>query len=159
MSNDDVVRDFQTAAVDNLGRLLDAASTAVNAELMVRLAAAGFMSIRPAHVSVFAGLQPGGIQITALAAHAGMSRQAMSVLVREVESLGYLRVTADPTDRRALRVELTELGERFCRAAIDISAQINAQFEQLWTPAELAALRTRLREAAATFSAAEGQAS
>src|SRR5687767_12312892 len=112
---------------------------------MTRLAAAGHPLIRPSHVAVFAGLEPGGSQITALAQHAGVSRQALSSLVREVESLGYVRTSPDPTDRRAVRVQLTDAGVQFCLAAISISSEITGEFEERWGSAALDETRDRLR--------------
>lgn len=143
---DDVLAELARAGRDDLGRLLNAAARAINIELMTRLAAAGHPLIRPSHLTVFTGLAAGGVQITALAAHAGLTRQALSSLVREVEGLGYVRTSPDPTDRRAVHVELTDLGIALCRTAIEISRELTAEFEQRWGAAALRELRERLDE-------------
>ena len=148
MSPDEVLREFARATDTDVGRLLAGASRAVNAELMSRLAAAGHPLIRPSHIAVFAGLQPGGSQISALAHAAGVSRQALSALVREVEALGYVRTSPDPDDRRAVLVDLTDAGVAFCVAAIEISREITREFERSWGPDALEQLRERLRSIA-----------
>src|SRR3954462_11083424 len=101
----------------------------MNAELMRRLADAGHAQVRPSHLAVFAGMEPGGSQITALAQHAGVSRQALSSLVREVEAIGYVRTSPDPAGRRAAAVDLTDSGSRFCLPAIDISTRMTREIE------------------------------
>ena len=148
MSPDEVLREFAQASDTDVGRLLAGASRAVNADLMSRLAAAGHPLIRPSHVAVFAGLQPGGSQISALAHAAGVSRQALSALVREVEALGYIRTSPDPDDRRAVLVELTDAGVEFCVAAIQISRDITREFERTWGGDALEQMRERLRSIA-----------
>lgn len=149
MSADDVLRELARVSESDLGRLLAGASRVLNDDLMTRLAASGHPLIRPSHLAVFAGLQPGGSQITELAQHAGVSRQALSSLVREVEGLGYVRTTPDPRDRRAVLVELTEQGIALCRSAIALSGELTASYEQRWGAGRLDDLRTRLREIAA----------
>jgi DNA-binding MarR family transcriptional regulator len=145
LSPDEVLREFARATDTDLGRLLTGASRALNAEVMARLAAAGHPMIRPSHVAVFAGLEPGGSQIVSLAQHAGLSRQALSALVREVESLGYVKSSPDPGDRRAVRVELTETGVNFCLSAIEIAGDLTREIEERWGTAALADTKDRLR--------------
>jgi DNA-binding MarR family transcriptional regulator len=57
-----------------------------------------------------------GSRLTELARGANMTPQAMGELVDELEGLGYLVRTPDPTDRRAKLIMLTESG-RQCVAA------------------------------------------
>jgi DNA-binding MarR family transcriptional regulator len=140
-----VLREFARATSTDLGRVLADASRAINGRLMQRLAEIGHPLIRPSHLAVFAGLEPGGSQITALAHHAGLSRQALSALVREVEALGYVHTTPDPGDRRAVRVALTETGVRFCLDAIEISAELTREVERRWGTEALDDIRSRLR--------------
>jgi DNA-binding MarR family transcriptional regulator len=143
---DDVLAELARTGRDDLGRLLTAASRAINTELMTRLAASGHPLIRPSHLAVFTGLAAGGSQISALAAHAGLTRQALSAVVREVEALGYVRTSPDPGDRRAVLIELTDLGIAMCRTAIQISREITAEFEQRWGADTLRDLRDHLAQ-------------
>lgn len=155
MSPDEVLRQFAQSTEDDLGHLLAGASRAINTELMTRVAAAGHPGIRPSHVAVFAGLEPGGSQITSLAQHAGLSRQALSAQVREVESLGYVTTSPDPRDRRGIRVELTELGVQFCLAVIAISLDITSEVKEKWGTKALEDTRARLRSLANGTPSAE----
>jgi DNA-binding MarR family transcriptional regulator len=149
LSPDDVLRELARITDTDIGRLLANASRTLNTELMTRLAASGHPLIRPSHMAVFAGLEPGGSQITSLAHHAGVSRQALSALVREVEKLGYVRTAPDPDDGRAVRVELTDEGVQLCLAAISISTEITREIQERWGSTALDETRDRLRSISA----------
>lgn len=123
MNAGDALARFATAGENDLLRLVSTASTAIGTSLFTALAAKGY-SVRPAHVPVFAGLDPAGTNISTLAHRAGISRQAMSGLVHDVEAAGYVRTLPDPADKRALMVELTDLGAEFCDAAVDLSIEL-----------------------------------
>ncbi|MEO6532321.1 MAG: MarR family winged helix-turn-helix transcriptional regulator [Pseudolysinimonas sp.] len=143
--DDDVLRAFTELARTDLGRLLAEASASVNAELMRRLAAGGYEDVRPSQIPVFAGLTPGGTRISSLAQTAGMSRQAMSMLVREVERLGYISTSPDPSDHRGTLVRLTERGVAFCREAMAVSSGLTDDFAGRLGGAGLDELRAQLR--------------
>lgn len=69
--------------------------------------------IKPRYSAVFGQFDPGSPparRATDLARGAGMSPQAMGELLDEMESLGYLRRDADPSDRRAKLISMTPLG-------------------------------------------------
>lgn len=125
MSHGDALTRFAHAGENDLLRLSSSTAATVGTAIFTALAMKGH-TVRPAHVPVFGGLDPDGTNISTLAARAGISRQAMSGLVRDVESEGYVRTLADPSDRRALIVELTEKGAQFCDDAIEVSAAVAA---------------------------------
>lgn len=150
--SDDVLHEFAHAASNDLGRLLQSAAISMNTAVLAQVAAEGHEKIRPSHLAVFAGLDVGGTHISVLAARAGISRQAMGVVVREVEGLGYVRTTPDATDRRATIVQLTDQGVAFCRQAIDISKQWNSEVERLLGGPASDQLREQLRTLSALFS-------
>jgi DNA-binding MarR family transcriptional regulator len=72
--------------------------------------------VKPSHSAVFGQMTAEGSRLTELARCANMTPQAMGELVDELEGLGYLVRTPDPTDRRAKLIMLTESG-RECVAA------------------------------------------
>ena len=123
----DALEAFADLSRNDLGLLLTSASTAVTTELFTRLTALGH-AVRPALMPVIGGLDPEGTTISVLATRAHISRQAMSVLVRDVESAGYVTTSTDPGDRRAIRVELTERGAELCRDAADVSHAISDEW-------------------------------
>ncbi len=84
---------------------------------MVRQArAAGYEQAKPAHNSVFATLPLGGARSSDLAARAGVTRQSMGEVVRELVDFGVLEMKSDPDDRRAKLVTYTETGLEQVRA-------------------------------------------
>lgn len=143
--SDDVMADFAASASRDLGRLLDAAGRTVNTGVLLRVMGRGHPDLRPSHLPVFAGLERGGTRISVLAAKAGVSRQAMGAMVREVESLGYIQSEPDPADGRATRVSLTEFGVDFCRTAITASTEMNVEIEELIGTSAAERLRRQLR--------------
>jgi DNA-binding MarR family transcriptional regulator len=108
-------------------RLLGLASRELTARLGERLAAAGFADQRLAHNAVFANVPPEGIRLTDLADRAGMTKQAMSELVNDLERLGYLRRRPDPTDGRARLIEFSDRGWAAVHAALTAFEDMEAE--------------------------------
>ena len=92
------------------------------------LAEAGFDDIRPAHTSVFQHIKAEGSRLTELAERAQLTKQSMGYLVDYLEQRGYVERQADPTDRRATLIVLTDRGWAEIRAALNIIAAV----EQDW---------------------------
>ncbi|MGI8929120.1 MAG: MarR family winged helix-turn-helix transcriptional regulator, partial [Candidatus Limnocylindrales bacterium] len=97
----------------------------VNA-LQARLVEAGFEDHRIVHHNVMAHVTLEGIRLTDLADLAGMTKQAMSELVADLERLGYLARRPDPTDGRAKLIGFTERGGRAAEAAMRAFSEIDA---------------------------------
>lgn len=126
-------------------------SLRARAELFARIHERGHHGIRPAHLPVFAGLKAGLTRASELAAAAGVTRQAMSLLVRDVEQAGYIASEPDPDDARAARIRLTPSGEQFCRDAAAGSREVTrALADELGAPAIEALLTTAKRIAGGT---------
>ncbi len=128
----------------HLGRLLLQALRAVEADSVGRLRERGHEAVRTGHIPVFSGLGGGRRRITDLAAGAGMTRQMMGRLVRELEETGYVRSAGDPADQRATVVELTEHGWRFCHDAQDVMRDLERGYGELLGTGGLARLRKAL---------------
>lgn len=86
--------------------------------LQAHLVAAGFEDHRVVHHNVMAHVTYEGIRLTELAEKAGITKQAMSELVVDLEQLGYLARTADPHDRRAKLIGFTDKGRAAVREAM-----------------------------------------
>lgn len=103
-------------------RLLLSARRALAADLDADLAERGYPDLRPADAALFLSIdRRSGSRVTDLAADAGVTKQAMMSLVDDLESRGYVRRVADPTDGRAKLVRLTAHGRRAtteCRRAV-----------------------------------------
>jgi DNA-binding MarR family transcriptional regulator len=75
--------------------------------------------VKPSHSAVFGQMTADGSRLTALARGANMTPQAMGELVDELEGLGLVARSPDPTDRRAKLITLTESGRQCVAAGID----------------------------------------
>ena len=120
------------------------------AELVERLAAAGYPDLPAATHPVFENLDRDGTRLTELAARADMSHQSMGELIDTLEQRGYLRRRRDPADGRARLVCLTSKGRQMVRVALREIAAIEADWTQAWQAAGLRAdVRTSLEHALA----------
>lgn len=144
----DALREFAEASQEDLGQIVAAASRAMMRVAFDRLSEMGHGAVHPAHVTVFAVLDAEGTRVSTLAVRAGISRQAMSALVRSLEAAGYVTTETDPADQRATLVRLDRLGAQFCRAAIEVSAEVNKDVEKKLGKAETDRIRSALRELA-----------
>ncbi|TYK49617.1 MarR family winged helix-turn-helix transcriptional regulator [Actinomadura decatromicini] len=94
----------------DLGMLIGRLGRALQDELFTRLAEQGHPDVRPRHGTVLAILPPTGARATELARRSGQHKQIVTVIVDELERLGYVRREADPKDRRAKLVVPTDDG-------------------------------------------------
>jgi DNA-binding MarR family transcriptional regulator len=76
------------------------------------LAASGFPDIAAAHGAVFALVGRSGARVTDMAARMGVSKQAVVLLVNQLEEAGYVRRVDDDLDGRAKLVQLTDRGRQ-----------------------------------------------
>jgi len=96
--------------------LVHEADRTFNLHMVEMTHAAGRPEIKPSHNAVVAHLPSGMPRRAAdLAAAAGMTRQSMGELVRELENLGLVEMVPDPDDRRAKLVSWTESGLNMAR--------------------------------------------
>ena len=93
-----------------------------------------------------------GARPTALAQRAGITKQAISQLVRELESRGYLEQAADPTDTRAKIVRLTERGVALRVACAETRIDLQAIAIETLGKARVARLRRDLMQLTAALS-------
>jgi DNA-binding MarR family transcriptional regulator len=91
--------------------LVDRANRALQADMVQTQHRRGHPEIKPAHNSVFATLAPEGSRAADMAARAGITRQSMGEVIREMVDLGILEMRPDPEDRRAKLVTYTEHGQ------------------------------------------------
>lgn len=115
------------------------------------LAAAGFSDLRPVHHVVFALLLGGGRRSTDMAAATGVTKQAVTLMVDHLEAAGYVARAADPEDRRAKLVVLTERGRAAAAASEAIVDRIDGGFAAGLGAARLDELKATLRELVASL--------
>ena len=132
----------------HIARLLLRAVRAVQSTYIERLQQRGNPGLRTGHIPVFAGLDPEsaeGTRITDLANRAGMTRQMMGRLVRELEALGYLTTATHPDDQRAVVVTMTERGNAIRGEAAAVITELEADYAVLLNDPDLASLKGALQ--------------
>jgi len=121
-----IVRGMSTAA-PNLARGLLMAARAHTAAVVARLAIRGYVDFPFVSASLLWLLDEGGTRSTLLAQRAGVTKQAMSQLIRLMERQGYLEQVPDPRDTRAKVVRMTPRGEAVKTACVKVREELNQQ--------------------------------
>jgi DNA-binding MarR family transcriptional regulator len=106
---------------DSLGPELSlvavSAGRALADEVQHRMSADGYRDVRLADGLVFQQLLPGALTIGALARNLGISQQAASKSVVDLERRGYVQRRTHASDRRARLVSLTRRGRAAVKSA------------------------------------------
>jgi DNA-binding MarR family transcriptional regulator len=90
--------------------LVDRANRALQTDMVRRAHEDGHVEVKMAHNSVFGTLHAGGARAADMAARAGITRQSMGEVVRDMVALDLLEMRADPDDGRAKVVDYSEHG-------------------------------------------------
>src|SRR3954451_14438795 len=110
----------------DLAILIVGAAHAVAARLVRELNAGGF-PVRQQHGEVLRALYERPIGLTALAELLGVTKQAVGPVVDEMVALGLVARAADPADRRAKLLALTDRGRADRARALEISAALERE--------------------------------
>jgi DNA-binding MarR family transcriptional regulator len=134
---------------DNLGWLLAKASQRWNQGLEEGFRNAGFASVRPSFGSVLVPLyEEDGLTMGELARRSGLSKQAMTTLVRAVEEAGFVTRERDAADGRAFRVSLSPQGRELRPVAEQVLRDLAVEVRSRLSAAELEQLADALRKVA-----------
>lgn len=129
----------------HIGRLLLQAHRQFSTQAIEKLAERGHTSLGIAHTNVLANLDLAGTRITTLAERVGVTKQAVSTVVAELETKGYLETSKDPADGRAILITYTEAGWNFLRDAHEVKREIEAEYQTVLGAEGLQTLRTLLQ--------------
>ena len=124
----------------DLATLVSLAGAATDRWIIERLRAAGFDGIRVSHGYVIQRLIETSPTIGELAIQLGVTQQAASKTVVEMERLRLVERTADPTDSRVRRVSLTPHG----RAVLDAGRAARREVDDSLDAVDLASTRRTL---------------
>lgn len=113
---------------DHIGRLLQRAARHYSEQALAKLEAYGHQGLSLFHTTLISYLDIEGTQISTLAERAGMSKQAMGQVAKELEERGYISRIPDPIDKRAVRLQFTEQGYRFLQDAYQVKVDIEAEY-------------------------------
>jgi DNA-binding MarR family transcriptional regulator len=86
------------------------ARAAIEAAVRADLAQNGFGDVTPAHSALLRNIGDDGARPSELAAHADVTRQAITKLVDELERLDLVRRDPDPDDGRGVIIRYTDRG-------------------------------------------------
>jgi DNA-binding MarR family transcriptional regulator len=90
---------------------------------------AGFDDWTLAQCRVFQRVAPDGSRLTDLADQAQMTKQSASVMVDQLERLGYVRRVPDPTDGRARLIVIERRGRRAVEVAMATVDEIFSEWK------------------------------
>jgi len=138
--------DLRRFREQTLYRLLLRARRAENDEMVPRIRARGYPDLQTSYPGLLANLDTTGTSLTALAAKAGVTRQAASQHIAEIEARGYVERRPDPADGRAVIVVRTERGQRLLLTALDVVAQLEGEYEQLVGERRLSSMKRTLAD-------------
>jgi DNA-binding MarR family transcriptional regulator len=131
----------------DLGFLLAKATQRWNELLAERFAAAGYGDVRPSYGSVLLPLfEEDGLRMGELARRAHLSKQTMTEMVPRLERDGLVERRADPSDRRASLVFLTDRSRAFEPVAADILGELDRLVRLRLDDEHVEELKTALRE-------------
>jgi DNA-binding MarR family transcriptional regulator len=87
---------------------------------------------------------PAGQRPSVIAERAGISKQAVNHVLRDLERLGYVELRADPRDSRARLVELTARGDALVEATFSAATAAERELESGLTPDQRTELKKTL---------------
>ncbi|MEY4904458.1 MAG: hypothetical protein RLZZ292_2273 [Bacteroidota bacterium] len=112
----------------NLARLVRTVERHITNQISRELQIHGYTSLSARHLQVFEHLDTEGVSIIQLAQRAGISKQAMSKMVKEVAHEGFVNVVTDDRDNRVQLVNVTQKGADLI---VDIRRQISRRCDEL----------------------------
>jgi len=140
----------------NVARILMLAARAHTAAVTAQLALRGYDDFPFVSASLLWLMDEGGTRSTVLAQRAGVTKQAMSQLVRLMERQGYLEQIPDPNDTRAKVVRMTRRGEAVKNACVEVREELNRKVAATLGTSEAGELEASLEAAAGLFGKIAG---
>lgn len=126
-------------------QLLFKAARLLDEEALQRVAREpGRPRLRRSHTALFPHIDLDGTRVTDLADRLGVSKQAVSQLVDELESLEVLERVVDPEDARARRVRFTTKGRAGLLDGLQILAALEAEYAAILGPGRMKILHDTL---------------
>ena len=102
----------------------------INGYIIARLADEGISGLAPSHGAIFIALYHDGPQpMLALSEKINRDKSTLTVLVRKLEALGYVKREPDAADRRSSIIHLTEKGFKFRATFERISDEL---IDRIW---------------------------
>ena len=138
-----------------IGALLRLAWSRFRRRLFDAVRAAGYDDLQPAHFTLIRYPTMAGLRPSQLAEEAGLSKQAVNDLLRQLEAKGYLALEPDPADGRARRIALTPRGSALMECSRAAAQAVAEDWARAVGPQRFAAVRQTLLDYIAADGAAE----
>jgi DNA-binding MarR family transcriptional regulator len=129
------------------GDLLALARQSWVTQMASRLEGRGYRDYRRSDAAAMRLLRHHGLSIGQLGAALGITRQAARKLTDGLERRGYVRTEQDRRDSRRLNILLTNEGEAYARAVVDVIQTLNHELAERVDPDQLLAADAVLRAA------------
>lgn len=139
----------------DLGYLALFVGQAMNTATQAALAQKGHADVRSSHGYVIQHLVAGPRPIGDVAERLGVSQQAASKSIAELEALGYVERLASPDDKRVTQAALTARGREVVAAGRKARAALEKKLVAAHGEKALAAARATLAGVLATLGGAE----
>jgi DNA-binding MarR family transcriptional regulator len=142
--------------------LVDRANRAMQTDMVRRAHADGHTEVKMAHNAVFGTLHAEGARAADMAARAGITRQSMGEIIREMVGLDLLEMHSDPDDGRAKVVSYSEHGLAVATDGFEYLGRLERRLAEEFGAHEYEIARdvlARLVDVLDRFAAEEAQAS
>lgn len=143
---------------DNIGKLLVDLARHFQSRALEKLRQRGHPRVRTSHGTVIGNLGLDTLRLTELAQRGGITQQAMGKLIKELERIGYVRRTLDPSDRRARQIQLTERGIGLLQDLETVFAEVRIEYAGAIGATELDRMEQQLRTAKVSLGIASSSA-
>jgi DNA-binding MarR family transcriptional regulator len=112
-------------------RLLFRTTDTMNRTMTERIRARGYANFQSSFTGILAHIDTEGTRVSTIAQRMGVTRQAASQGLREIETLGYIERITDPSDRRAVIARHTPAGRLILLTAIEVMLGIEDEYERI----------------------------
>jgi DNA-binding MarR family transcriptional regulator len=97
----------------------------------------GWKDATLSHVQFLTEMDEEGTRLSDLAAALGTTKQYAGKLAKDLESKGFITLTGDPTDRRAILAKPTARGRAFYEDACDVRTELESDFLSRLSPSRV----------------------
>ena len=120
--------DLEFARRTSVVRLLHALSETTLGLVLQKLDRRGHGDVGMAHATLLRNLDYNGTNLSVLASRAGVTKQAITRIARELHERGYVSIAPDPSDRRGKVVTFSRKGLQLTDAAVAVAREIEAEY-------------------------------
>ncbi|GAB3322458.1 hypothetical protein GCM10027299_18140 [Larkinella ripae] len=115
----------------SLGRLMSKIKRYMGRHIELRLAETGFLDFKASYIAFLANIEEDGITNNELAKRAGITKQAMSKVVKLLEDDGYIYTVKNERDSRSSRIFINERGKELLVAVFNCMEEVKEKFSAI----------------------------